>query len=410
MPMTARRSSLGPPLTTAMLIAALSLMLAACSMSSAPGATAGSVILASLDPSLRDPFPLDGERVSGAVHVFVPEQDEAVRYVQFFSEDEGGRRVAVRRDHDAPYTPAPDGQPLGAGALGSGSHALVAELHLGSGAVTTVRARFEVAVEGESPAPPSDPGQPQPPTTPAPPVSPAPPTAGIWQPRPGTSWQWQLSGRLDTSVVADVYDVDLEDTPAATIAQLQAAGRRVICYFSAGSFEAWRSDAAKFPAAVKGKKMDGWDELWLDVRNVEALAPVMLGRLDLAAAKGCDAVEPDNVDGYANDTGFPLRGADQLAYNRWLAAAAHERGLAIGLKNDLDQVLELVDHFDFAVNEECFSYRECELLTPFVRAGKAVFGAEYELSTAAFCSQANALNMDFIRKDLALGAARQSCR
>ena len=42
-------------------------------------------------------------------------------------------------------------------------------------------------------------------------------------------------------------------------------------------------------------------------------------RLDLAAAKGCDAVDPDNVDGYANPTGFDLTGDDQLAFNRWLA-------------------------------------------------------------------------------------------
>jgi hypothetical protein len=103
----------------------------------------------------------------------------------------------------------------------------------------------------------------------------------------------------------------------------------------------------------------------------------MQQRLDLAVQKGCDGVEPDNVDGYANESGFDLGYADQLAYNRMLAAEAHARTLAIGLKNDLDQVDDLVDDFDFAVNEQCFQYAECDLLTPFIDRGKAVLQAEY---------------------------------
>lgn len=42
----------------------------------------------------------------------------------------------------------------------------------------------------------------------------------------------------------------------------------------------------------------------------------MQARLDLAVQKGCDGVEPDNVDGYQNNSGFPLTAQDQLAYNR----------------------------------------------------------------------------------------------
>ena len=119
----------------------------------------------------------------------------------------------------------------------------------------------------------------------------------------------------------------------------------------------------------------------------------MEARLDLAAEKGCDGVEPDNVDGYANDSGFPLSGNDQLAYNRFLASAAHERGLLIGLKNDLDQISELVAEFDFAVNEECYEYDECERLTPFIEAGKPVLHAEYA-ETLVNDSEARALFCD----------------
>jgi hypothetical protein len=136
----------------------------------------------------------------------------------------------------------------------------------------------------------------------------------------------------------------------------------------------------------------------------------MAARLDLAAQKDCDGIEPDNVDGYTNNTGFPLTGQDQLNYNLWLSEQAHARGLSIGLKNDLDQIGVLLPYFDWALNEECFTYAECDLLTPFVQANKAVFGVEYDLESSEFCPQANALNYDFLKKNIELDAWRESCR
>jgi hypothetical protein len=206
-----------------------------------------------------------------------------------------------------------------------------------------------------------------------------PSTAGEewYQPAAGATWQWQLSGSLNSSYDAAIYDVDLFDTSADQIVALQARNRKVICYFSAGSYEAWRTDAGRFRAADLGRELDGWpDERWLDIRSADVTA-VMTQRLDLALQKGCHGVEPDNVDGYANDSGFDLSAADQLAYNRLLASEAHARGLAIGLKNDLDQIVDLVNDFDFAVNEQCFQYDECDLLAPFIDQGKAVLQAEY---------------------------------
>lgn len=233
----------------------------------------------------------------------------------------------------------------------------------------------------------------------------------IWQPSPGTNWQWQLKGSIDTSFDVEMYDIDLFDAPQSVIDQLHADGRVVICYFSAGSWEDWRDDAGDFPASVLGKPLDGWpDEKWLDIRQLDMLGPLMQARLDVAAQKQCDGVEPDNVDGYSNDSGFPLSAADQLAYNQWLAEQAHSRGLSIGLKNDLDQIPQLVDYFDWALNEQCFEYDECDVLTPFVTAGKAVFGVEYSLEPAEFCNQANALNFDWLKKNLDLDAERTACR
>jgi endo-alpha-1,4-polygalactosaminidase (GH114 family) len=232
----------------------------------------------------------------------------------------------------------------------------------------------------------------------------------IWQPARQTTWQWQLTGAIDQSVAAQMYDVDLQDSPASLVASLHAKGRRVVCYLSAGSFEDWRPDAADFPAEALGETMDGWpDERWLDIRRIDLLGPIMKRRLDQCRAKGFDGVEPDNVDGYRNRTGFELSAADQLRYNRFLARAAHARGLSIGLKNDLDQVKALEPDFDWAINEQCFQYDECETLAPFVRAGKAVFNVEYGLLPAAFCDKAKAMGLMSMRKTLSLDASRTPC-
>lgn len=233
-----------------------------------------------------------------------------------------------------------------------------------------------------------------------------------WAPAPGTSWQIQLSGALDLAVDAAVYDLDLFDQPAAAVAALHALGRKVICYFSAGSFEDWRPDASSFPAAAIGSPVQGWPgEWWLDIR-AGAVREAMGARLDLAVQKGCDGVDPDNVDGYANASGFPLTAADQLDYDRFLASAAHARGLAVGLKNDLDQVPDLVGAFEWAIVEECFQYHECSRLQPFTAAGKPVFEIEYGTQALAtsVCPMADALGFETLVKHLALDAWRISCR
>jgi hypothetical protein len=246
---------------------------------------------------------------------------------------------------------------------------------------------------------------PTPTPSPSPTPSPTPTPDGDWY-KPGveTTWQWQLqpgaSGRINTDYDVDLYDVDLFDVPQETIDALQAAGRRVICYFSAGSFEDFRDDADQFNPADIGSPLDGFpDERWLDVRS-ENVRRIMRQRLDLAASRGCDGVEPDNVDGFQNDSGFDLTAADQLDFNRFLADAAHQRDLAVGLKNDLDQVTALVTSFDFSVNEQCHEFDECQALAPFIDAGKPVFNAEYDdpfvsnpAVRQALCADAQARNL-----------------
>ena len=201
---------------------------------------------------------------------------------------------------------------------------------------------------------------------------------GRWKPLVGDTWQWQLQGSINTSYDVSVYDIDLFESPADTIQALHDAGRHVVCYFSAGSYEEWRPDADDFTSTDLGDALDGWQgESWLDIRSTN-VRNIMTARLDLAAQKGCDAVEPDNVDGYSNPTGLSLTADDQLDYNRFLAQQAHQRNLAVALKNDADQAAALVDDFDFTVNEECHVYDECDALKVFIEDGKPVFNAEYD--------------------------------
>ena len=132
--------------------------------------------------------------------------------------------------------------------------------------------------------------------------------------------------------------------------------------------------------------------------------------MDLCKSKGFDGVEFDNVDGYSNNTGFPLTYNDQLTYNTWLANQAHTRGLSVALKNDLGQVNDLLPYFDWALDEQCFQYTECGKLQPFINAGKAVMEVEYNLAPTQFCPKANALNFNSLKKHLSLSAYRVACR
>lgn len=231
-----------------------------------------------------------------------------------------------------------------------------------------------------------------------------------WTPGIEDTWQYQLDGPVDVTIDADIFDLDLDTTSRAEIAELHVRGRRVLCYIDAGSWEPYRRDADAFPASVKGKRVDGWpDERWLDIRQLHVLLPIMRARLDRCAAKGFDGVEFDWIDGHRHDTGFPLTRRQQLRYDRRLARAAHARGLAVAQKNAPGLVPDLVDTWDMAVVEECFQYRECGRHRAYTDAGKPVLVVEYALPRSAFCERAEVLGVAAIRKRLRLDAWRAAC-
>ncbi|KKY22647.1 hypothetical protein UCRPC4_g03265 [Phaeomoniella chlamydospora] len=200
-----------------------------------------------------------------------------------------------------------------------------------------------------------------------------------WKPSPGSTWEIQLSSQVaHPTYTTAVYDIDLFDTPASTIEQMHNLGRRVVCYFSAGTLEKWRTDAKEFPADAIGEDLAGWDEeSYLDIRSSK-VRQIMAKRIALAKTKGCDGVDPDNVDAYAsNATGFRLTASDAVGYLKFLADEAHDRLLSIGLKNAPLIADQVINDMDWAITESCVPYQECDYYHSYIEAGRAVFHLEY---------------------------------
>lgn len=203
-------------------------------------------------------------------------------------------------------------------------------------------------------------------------------SAKRWIPAPGVSYQIQYDGKLDLNVAADVYDLDMFDTPAKVVARLHRMGRRAMCYVDVGTWENWRPDADEFPKSVLGHRDGHWKgERWLDVRQTAVLEPIMGRRLDRCRKKGFDGVDPDNLDGYQNRTGFPITYQEQLAYDTWIAKAAHDRGLTADQKGDNGQVKDLVKVFDFAVVEQCYAQGWCDQFAVYTKTNRLVVDVEY---------------------------------
>jgi len=189
------------------------------------------------------------------------------------------------------------------------------------------------------------------------PHAPAPAAQGArWVPTANSTYQIQYGGKLDLSVPAQIYDVDYQDTTAHEVAAIHARGRRAVCYVDVGTWEKWRPDASQFRTSDLGEPDGGWPgERWLNVADTAGLEPIMMERFQLCKRKGFDGMDPDNLDGYVNKTGFHLTYAQQLTYDTWVANEAHVLGLTVAEKGDNDQVADLAKVYDFAVVEQCFA-------------------------------------------------------
>lgn len=139
------------------------------------------------------------------------------------------------------------------------------------------------------------------------PIPTTPTNTKIWRPTVGQTWQIVLLQPIQLDPAAttvtpdvDIYDIDLFTNSQSTIDALHRMGKKVICYFSAGSYEPNRPDSKQFTEKDKGKGLEGWPgERWLKLDSAN-VRNIMSKRIDLAAQKKCDAIDPDNVDGFVS--------------------------------------------------------------------------------------------------------------
>lgn len=233
----------------------------------------------------------------------------------------------------------------------------------------------------------------------------------LFRPRPGTTWQIQLTGAIDTSFDVDMYELDLFALDAATAKRLDDGGRRLACYVSVGTAEPYRADYASFPASAVGNALvDYPEEHWVDNRNQEVRS-LMAARLQLASVSGCDAVELSSLQAHGEDSGFSLTRADDLDYARWLLAECHKLGLSAGVSTSDDLVASLAAEADWGSTAGCLANDDCQAWQPFTAASKAVFVVEYGSNSdaPALCSKAARLGYSLAIKRRALDAYRAGC-
>lgn len=219
--------------------------------------------------------------------------------------------------------------------------------------------------------------------------------AADWKrPAQGAGFAIQYQGTIaPETVAADVVDLDLFDTPDKVFRKVKEGGGYLVCYLSAGSRENWRPDAGDYPPEIVGKAYEGWPgERWVDISRLDLLGPILAARIQMAAQRGCDAIDPDNLDGYETDTGFRLTRSDAVALVRLLAKEAHRRGLAVGLKNVPELVPAVSALVDFAVTEQCAEYGFCDAYAPLLRRGRAVFNIHYGYTPARFARLCGSLD------------------
>ncbi len=220
--------------------------------------------------------------------------------------------------------------------------------------------------------------------------------------KPNQTFTYAINGTKNDAASVKVIFVDLFDASTSRIKKLKSAGKTVICYFSAGSAENWRPDYKKYPKAALGKKLSGWDgEYWVDYRNA-TVTQILKDRIALAKQKGCDGVDPDNVDGHLNATGFSLTEKNQLTWIETLSQAAHAQGLKIGLKNSAETAWKLQPSTDFVVVEECRKYKECDRYKSFPQNSKPMFQIEYTKKSSTACADAKKMGATLIFANSAL--------
>ncbi len=226
-------------------------------------------------------------------------------------------------------------------------------------------------------------------------------------------FDYQIGGAYTPPAGVKVVSRDRTESPAS--------GLYNICYVNAfqvqpGEQRSWPSDLLLRDADGKLVIDEDWGEPLLDLRTAtkrQRVADKVNGWIDGCAAKGFNAIEPDNYDSYSRSRKL-LTPAHAKAYITLLSQHAHSKGLAIAQKNTAELAGDrLTTGLDFAIAEECGQYEECaDFAGPF---NNNVIVIEY---TKAGLSKACAgwkTKLSIVRRDVDVstpgsnGYLRQTC-
>ena len=215
---------------------------------------------------------------------------------------------------------------------------------------------------------------------PAPPVA-CQPAAACWYPphldRTGRPmrWDWQIGRTAPLqrtgSNAVDIYDVDGFLTTRAEVTAIKtrwAASTldhpRAVCYLDL-AWEDYRPDSTPggaFPAAALGHIYFGFpEERWVDLRQLDALKPMLRERVAMCAGKGFDAVELDDIDSFdpPSTTGFHLTPGDARNFLAYAFNLIHQSGMTALWKNSPYLSWWGRQYADGAVVEECYVDHAC---------------------------------------------------
>ena len=262
-----------------------------------------------------------------------------------------------------------------------------------------------------------------------------------WTPPLGNQpWQWELSHPLRLTNAKDmgtndklpggtrapapvIYDIDGIINPRSTVTALHARGKHVVCYVEVGAAGNYYSAAQEGvsttyyqqlrSAGAFGAKVPGYPEYYLNIRSPATVSIIESMIAKQCAAKGFDAVETDIDDEYGDPSGFSLTKAAEESYMTTLANDMHGLGLAWWIKNPDDTAdsyaTDMYPRADAVLTEQCNQFSTCGYLSAYV-GHKAVFNAEYHLSTTAFCAQDDGRGFNGARFNLGLTGVRKPCR
>jgi hypothetical protein len=191
-------------------------------------------------------------------------------------------------------------------------------------------------------------------------------------------WDWQI-GRVTPLQrtgrnAVDIYDIDGFLTTRAEVTTIKTTWQastlphpRTVCYIDL-AWEDYRPDASPagqggyFPAATLGAVYYGYpEERWVDLRQLDALKPMLRERISMCARKGFDAVELDDIDSFdpPSTTGFHLTPGDAENFLAYAFNEIHSYGMTGLWKNSPYLSWWGREYADGAVVEECYVGHSC---------------------------------------------------